>query len=242
MAGSFIALEGPDGSGKGEQTKILVERLRDELRLPVVTLDFPQYGESFFGEMVGNMLTGKYGDMKNIDPHLASIPFAFDRWEATAKILDAKKEGCIIIANRFTLSNLAHQTARVESSKREEFINFILKMEREVLRIPQPDLYLYLDVPTEISQVLILEKARRAYIKEGGIDQLEADVQHQIEASRLYREFSKRFLNIVRIKCCDEEGKLRSPNSVHSKVWNEVLSHLHHQTKEGGPNIHSKER
>ena len=44
-AGTFIVIDGTDGSGKGTQTTRLVERLKAEGR-DVVMFDFPRYGKS----------------------------------------------------------------------------------------------------------------------------------------------------------------------------------------------------
>lgn len=220
----FIAFEGTDGSGKGEQTKLLVKHLKDSNH-PVEMFDFPQYTQSFFGRIVGYMLAGQYGKMENIDPHLASLPYSLDRWKATPRIEMVQSEGKIAVANRFTLSNLAHQTARVPREKRSEFIKFILDLEWTEFKIPQPDLYIYLDVPSEISRELILAKAKRDYITRGKADLLEADIEHQLEAAKLYREFAilkRYFENIIRIPCCDTDGNLRSIENVHEIVWSKV--------------------
>jgi dTMP kinase len=233
----FIAFDGPDGSGKGEQTKLLVERLIKS-GVSVATFDFPQYTESFFGRIVGDMLANRYGDMNAIDPHLTSLPYSFDRWKATPSIKKSQEEGRIVVANRFTLANLAHQTARVEPSKREEFVKFITDLEWNELEIPQPDIYVYLDVPSEISKELIYKKAKREYLEGAKVDALEINLNHQLEAAKLYREFAKRkdlFENIIHIHCCDISGKLRSIENIHGMIWSEVMYQLIGQTKEGTP-------
>lgn len=226
MRGSFICIEGPDGSGKGEQSERLVSRLKAE-GFEVVSFDFPQYGETFFGDMVGEMLAGGYGPMENINPHLASLPYAFDRWQASGPIKRELSKGKIAVANRFTFSNLAHQTARMPFGQREDFIKFILKLENEILGIPTPDLSLHLDVPVEISQKLIAGKLQRKYLRDGNFDLLEKDLNHQIEASRMYRELSSRMQNMFRINCCDEAGNLKSIAEIHEIVWNKTVEHLH---------------
>ncbi len=42
--GKFIVIEGIDGSGKGEQFKLLLARLKRE-GFKAATFDFPQYGK-----------------------------------------------------------------------------------------------------------------------------------------------------------------------------------------------------
>lgn len=225
MPGAFICIEGPDGSGKEEQSKRLVSKL-EENGLEVNFFDFPQYEKTFFGEMVGKMLAGEYGPMETINPHLASLPYAFDRWEASAAIRQTKSDGKIAVANRFTLSNIAHQSARVPLNERDGFVKFILDLENKVLGILEPDLYLHLVVPTEISQKLIAGKLQRRYLRDGNRDLLEKDLTHQIEAARMYRDLSGRIPNLVKINCCDGEGNLKSIEQIHQMVWHEVSGYL----------------
>jgi len=50
--GKLIVIDGTDGVGKATQTKLLVVRLKRE-KVPVATLDFPQYKKNFFGQIFG---------------------------------------------------------------------------------------------------------------------------------------------------------------------------------------------
>ena len=61
--GKFIAIDGLDGSGKGTQTDILVERLKKEGK-KVRVLSFPMYenDSSLFARMY---LDGKFGRFLN---------------------------------------------------------------------------------------------------------------------------------------------------------------------------------
>jgi dTMP kinase len=64
--GTFIVIEGTDGSGKGTQFKMLVDRLRKDGH-DVALFDFPQYDEpsSYF---VKEYLNGKYGTAEEVGP------------------------------------------------------------------------------------------------------------------------------------------------------------------------------
>lgn len=221
MSGKFICIEGADGSGKGTQADLLVKRLFNE-GYKVKFFDFPQYEKTFFGEMSGKMLAGEYGPVENIDPNLASLPYAFDRWQASPEIKKTVNEGNIAIANRFTLSSMTHQAARMPKEKRPDFIKFIRDLENITLKIPTPNLYIYLRVPVELSRELILKKEKRKYLKDGKLDQLEDNLEHQFEASRIYDELSNQFPNIVKINCCDENGKLKNIDKIHNAVWKET--------------------
>jgi dTMP kinase len=221
MQGKFIAIEGSDGSGKETQQKYLIERLQKE-GYQVSSYDFPQYETSFFGKTVGEMLSGKYGDIAGIHPKIAAIPLALDRFSAKAKIVNDLDSGLIVVANRYTLSNEAHQTARLPQEEREEFIAWVRQMEHIQFGVPVPDLYIYLNVPVEVSRELITLKTQRKYLQGGkNMDLLEDDISHQIEAAKMYKLLAETIPSIVNIDCC-VEGKLLKKEDISERIWKRV--------------------
>lgn len=105
MSGQIIGVEGPDGAGKETQARNLVARFAKEGYV-VKYFDFPQYEETIFGGMVGKMLTGEYGPMKNISPYLASLPYALDRWMAVPEINQVRDKGGIAVLNLLSFLKL----------------------------------------------------------------------------------------------------------------------------------------
>ena len=71
--GKLIVVEGTDGSGKTVQTGILVKRL-SEKGYQVQMTDFPQYGRSFFANMIEKYLKGEYGWPQELRDHLKKHP------------------------------------------------------------------------------------------------------------------------------------------------------------------------
>lgn len=69
--GTFIVIEGTDGSGKGTQFTKLTERLLAEGH-DVATFDFPQYEQpsSYF---VQQYLNGNYGTGDEVGPYTLSL-------------------------------------------------------------------------------------------------------------------------------------------------------------------------
>jgi dTMP kinase len=65
----LIAIEGIDGSGKGTQSRILVERIRQTGR-KVELISFPRYEETFFGRLIGSFLNGEFGSLDQVHPVL----------------------------------------------------------------------------------------------------------------------------------------------------------------------------
>ncbi len=69
--GKFIVIEGLDGSGKGVQTNLLIERLRKE-GYQVEMADFPQYG-NWSAAFVERYLRGEFGSGKTQIGHILAV-------------------------------------------------------------------------------------------------------------------------------------------------------------------------
>lgn len=82
--GKLIVIEGIDGSGKTVQTKLLVERLLKQGHQVQMT-DFPQYGKSFFANMIESYLSGKFGWPQELRNHLKKHPFTGGKSETQDK-------------------------------------------------------------------------------------------------------------------------------------------------------------
>ena len=76
--GKLIVIEGIDGSGKTVQTQLLVKRLQKE-GCQVQMTDFPQYGKSFFANMIEKYLRGGFGWPQELKDHLKKYPLSMER-------------------------------------------------------------------------------------------------------------------------------------------------------------------
>ena len=76
--GKLIVVEGTDGSGKTVQTGLLVERLSKK-GYQVQMTDFPQYGKSFFANMIEKYLKGKFGWPQELRDHLKKYPLLAEK-------------------------------------------------------------------------------------------------------------------------------------------------------------------
>jgi dTMP kinase len=76
--GKLIVIEGIDGSGKTVQTRLLVERLSKQ-GYQVKMTDFPQYGKSFFADMIERYLKGEFGWPQELKNHLKKYPLPGER-------------------------------------------------------------------------------------------------------------------------------------------------------------------
>ncbi len=71
--GKLVVVEGIDGSGKSVQTSLLMERLLKE-GYQVQKTDFPQYGKSFFANVIVKYLKGEFGWPQELKNHLKKYP------------------------------------------------------------------------------------------------------------------------------------------------------------------------
>jgi dTMP kinase len=181
--GKLIAIEGIDGSGKRTQLDLLAREL-DARGIGTLRISFPRY-ESSFGKLVAQYLNGEFGSQGEIDPHLSALLYAGDRLEAKSEIESALTTGKIVLADRYVGSNLAHQSERVPSGLRNEFLAWLKYLEYGLYGLPVEDLVVYLRVPAAEAQRLVGMKSSRAYTSRRH-DILEADVAHLGQTSLMY--------------------------------------------------------
>jgi dTMP kinase len=216
----LIAIEGIDGSGKGTQTLRLVNRLKAEGRSCEV-LRFPQYETSFFGKEVGRYLNGEYGTLDEVSPRFSSLLYALDRFEARDAILRALDQGKIVVCDRYTGSNMAHQGARVPRNGRASLISWIRVVEEQVLQLPKPDLVLLLNTPVHESQLLVGRKDQRSYTSKSH-DLHESSSDHLSSAAENFRLLACD-LGWVQISSTDDTGTLRSIEDIGDEIYREVV-------------------
>lgn len=218
--GIFIAIEGSDGTGKGTQSALLTERLQKE-GYDVVKIDFPQY-ESPSSYFAVEYLNGRFGSGKDVGPYTASLFFALDRYAASFQIRQALSEGKIVLVNRFTGSNMAHQgTKFAHAEERRGYFIWLDNLEFEMLRIPRPDHNFVLSVPAEIAQQLVDQKEGREYT-ELKRDIHEADLDHLRKSTEIYDDMCNLFpKDFTRIDCMRGDN-LMSVQDIHRLVWEKV--------------------
>ena len=217
MNGKFVVIDGTDGSGKGTQTQLLLQRLRDK-GYKAEFNDFPQYGKKSAG-LVEEYLNGKYGSAEEVGPYAASIFYACDRFDASFQIRQWLEEGKIVIANRYVSSNQGHQGCKIEDKdKRKRYLEWLDDLEYNIFGIPRPDITLFLYVPVEISSKLVDGKDLRDYIEKGNKDIHEEDLTYIKKAQDAYVEACSQALNWTMIDCTDGENIL-SRQDINDMIW-----------------------
>lgn len=216
--GKFIVIEGIDGSGKTRQFKMLTARLRKE-GLKFETIDFPQYEKpsSYF---VCEYLNGNYGTSEEVGPYKASIFYALDRFSAGKQISEWLKRGKIVISNRYVASNMGHQGAKIKSKNgKRKLFKWLDELEYGILKIPKPDLNIFLHMPAPIAQKLVDKKGAREYAKGVKRDIHEADLRHLRQAEQTYLYMVETFPKYFKIVECVKNGRILSWNEIHKVVW-----------------------
>lgn len=203
--GKLIVIDGIDGSGKATQAALLRKRLQ-KAGVKIKTIDFPRYDSNFFGHLIGEYLSGKYGDFIEVAPRLASVLYAADRFESSKNIKKWLDEGYVVVADRYVSANQIHQGGKISDlGERKEFLKWLDTMEHKVFGIPRPDLVIYLDVPFEVSKEWLEQKVaqRKKKYLNGRRDVAEDNLIHlkNSRESALYLEKANK--NWTRVTCCD---------------------------------------
>jgi dTMP kinase len=214
--GLLIVFEGVDGSGKATQSKLLLEALTNR-GIACEHIEIPAYEKHFFGKLLRECLDGEHGDFVRLDPKIASALYGCDRLEYAAEICDWRREGKVIIADRFTSSNQVHQGGKIRDEReRAEFVRWIDEMEHEVLGVPRPDLVLYLSMSLETSKRLMHERKK---------DTVESDDTYLAQSHEAGHWLAGREPNWHVIES-EKEGALRPIPDIHEEVLDLVLARL----------------
>jgi len=164
--GTFICIEGLDGSGKTTHAHRLVRNLQEKGFDAIYTTE-PSRGE--LGTFIrGTILEGK----KRVPRVVETVLFAVDRVEHFEKdVKPALKEGKVVVSDRCVYSSLAYQgAAGLDLEWIEEINRFALP----------PDLAMYIDVPPEV----VVKRIRR-----------KKSVMERLETQRMAKEVYMKFVD-----------------------------------------------
>ena len=217
--GKLITIEAGDGSGKATQTKALYDRLLAE-GYQVLKVEYPDY-QSESSALVRMYLGGEFGQQaENVSAYGASSFFAVDRYASyLLKWRQVYEAGWIILADRYTTSNMVHQAVKLkDSAEREEFLTWLWDFEFGRLQLPVPDRVIYLDMPPEISDRLINSRAAKDSSRKKDIH--EKDTSYLHHCHRAYNEVAEKY-GWVKISCA-QQGNLRTVQDIHEDVYQAV--------------------
>ena len=218
--GKIIVIEGVNDSGKETQSKLLAKTLKQE-GYKVVEFSFPMY-KSPTGKIFKNCVLGKDGNgyfeegYENLDPYVVCLYTAADRKYHKEKIERYLKNDYIVILNRYTSSNMAHQGSRYSDSEERFYMyQWIDKLEYWLLKLPKPDCTILLKVPAKYLNQLS-EKQVAFNFQEDIFDQ-DLVLKAYIELSELY--------NWDSIDCVSN-NKMKSVEEIHEEIMKIVRINL----------------
>ncbi len=155
---SLIVLEGLDGSGKGTQAGLLCQALK-ERGTPLRQVTFPDYA-SPSSALVKMYLNGDFGSNPgDVNAYAASAFYAVDRYAGFRRDWGTDyRRGSLILCDRYATSNMVYQMGKLPRQEWASYLHWVEEFEYGKLGIPRPDLVIYLDMPIEVSQKLLLQR------------------------------------------------------------------------------------
>ena len=220
MKGKLIIIEsGSDASGKATQTKRLFERLSEE-NSNIRKVEYPNY-DSESSALVKMYLRGDFGkNASDVDPYISSTFFAADRYASfKTEWEEFYNNGGIVIADRYTTSNMVHQASKMNEKDRDKYLDWLVDYEFNLYKIPEPDCVIFLDVPIEFSQKL-MENRKNKITGEDKKDIHESDIEYLTKSYNNALYIANKY-NWKKINCV-KDGNLRSIDDIHDEIYNIV--------------------
>lgn len=155
----LIVVDGVDSSGKETNTNYIYELLKS-MGENVIRLSFPDYN-SPSSSLVKMYLGGEFGDNpSDVNAYAASVFYAADRY-ASYKTSWENFDG-IIVADRYTTSNMVHQAAKIaDETEKNQFLDWLEDLEYEKFGIPRPDKIIFLNMPVWAAEKLMANRKNK---------------------------------------------------------------------------------
>ncbi len=222
--GKLFVIDGTDGSGKQTQFNKLKEKL-DKENIKYKVASFPNY-DSPSSSLVKMYLSGEFGEnAKSVSPYIASTFYAADRYATYKKDLEEfYNNGGILLADRYTTSNMIHQSGKIQDKEeREKFLNWLCDFEYNMYGIPEPTQTFFLNMPTEYA-IKLMEKRENKFTHTQQKDIHEKDKQHLTDSYNAALDLVSKY-NWKEIKCV-ENGKIRTIEEIHEEIWKEIQKYI----------------
>ena len=215
--GQLIIIEGGDGSGKATQTAKLLERLQAE-GYKARSVSFPNY-DSPAAEPIKMYLRGDFGkEASSVNAYVASTLYAIDRFASYRQDWQRfYEDGGIIIADRYTTSNMVHQMIKyTDLEERKIFLQWLDQLEYDLYGLPRPDAVILLDMPLSLSEALLAERTGKTGGNTGDIH--EQDRSYLIAVHDAYDMLVSTY-DWHRVHCENENDQLRTIDDIHEEVY-----------------------
>lgn len=219
----YVIESGSDASGKATQSNLLYKKLLEQNK-KVIKVEFPNYN-SDTSTFVKMYLNGDFGENpEDINPYITSTFFAIDRYGTYKKeIENYYNEDYIIIADRYTTSNMVYQAGKYDDIKeKNKFLDWLYDFEFGIYGLPKPDKVFFLDLPFDVSYKLMLKRKveDEKHNKDLKKDIHENDKQY-LEKVYLNAKFVSEKYNWININC-SENGDIKSIEDIHKLIINHI--------------------
>ena len=224
MTGKLIIIEsGSDASGKATQSEELLKKLTAD-GYNVRKVEYPNY-KSESSTLVKMYLRGDFGkNADDVDAYIASTFFTADRYASfKTEWEEFYRSGGIVIADRYTTSNMVHQASKMEIEERDKYLDWLEDYEYNLFKIPRPDEVIFLNVPVDYS-IKLMENRKNKFTGED-----EKDI-HESDKSYLRKTYNNSLYiadkyNWKRVECVENE-QLRTIEDISNEIYGIVKNIL----------------
>ena len=137
---------------------------------------------------------------------------------------DYYNNGGIILADRYTTSNMVHQAGKIkDDAEREKFLNWLWDFEFNLYGLPVPTQVFFLNMPTEFAQKLMKDRANKITHEEKK-DIHERNVQHLQDSYNEACKLAKKY-NWCEIYCVKDD-RIRTIEDIHEEIFCNVKKYL----------------
>ena len=223
MNGKLIIIEsGSDASGKATQSEELLKKLTAD-GYNVRKVEYPNY-KSESSTLVKMYLRGDFGKhADDVDAYIASTFFTADRYASfKTEWEEFYRSGGIVIADRYTTSNMVHQASKMEIEERDKYLDWLEDYEYNLFKIPRPDEVIFLNVPVDYS-IKLMENRKNKFTGED-----EKDI-HESDKSYLRKTYNNSLYiadkyNWKRVECVENE-QLRTIEDISNEIY-EIVKNI----------------
>lgn len=230
MGRLFVVESGSDASGKATQTELLYNRLLMD-GYNVRKVEYPNY-KSESSALVKMYLQGDFGsNPEDVNPYITSTFYAIDRYASyKTQWEEFYKSGGIIIADRYTTSNMVHQAAKYDNYEdKDKFLKWLDEYEFVFYGLPRPSKVFFLNMTVDFSFKLMKNRKNKITgnakkdIHEANEDYLKKSYENALYVAKKYD-----WENIE----CTKDKKLKSIKDIHEEIYSLIVKTL--KTGEGG--------
>lgn len=224
MKGKLIIIEsGSDASGKATQSEELLKKLTAD-GYNVRKVEYPNY-KSESSTLVKMYLRGDFGkNADDVDAYIASTFFTADRYVSfKTEWEEFYRSGGIVIADRYTTSNMVHQASKMEIEERDKYLDWLEDYEYNLFKIPRPDEVIFLNVPVDYS-IKLMENRKNKFTGEDEKDIHESDKNYLRKTYNNSLYIADKY-NWKRVECVENE-QLRTIEDISNEIYGIVKNIL----------------